>query len=179
MHPHDFGYGSSAICEYCEPNRVFLGHGLSFECGSILCQNAVKVFKSSNMSRVREFGDDDTVSILSKEDLGELLCDYCPLPDSAKGVHCYGGEPVMCEGSHCEEAYHNYLEEVEEQIKEDTRDRQIKSLGTDLCKYCLVEEHKRSSCKDLLSMFSHPNLVICNQAFERYLNKDREEEEIF
>ena len=25
--------------------------------------------------------------------LDERLCDFCPLPDELKGVHCYGGEP--------------------------------------------------------------------------------------
>lgn len=40
------------------------------------------------------------------------LCDcYCPLPDHLKGVHCYGGEPVMCEGSHCDEAIERWKEE--------------------------------------------------------------------
>lgn len=43
----------------------------------------------------------------------ERLCSYCPLPEELQGVHCYGGQPVMCEGSHCGEAYERYLEEVE------------------------------------------------------------------
>jgi hypothetical protein len=41
------------------------------------------------------------------------LCNYCPLPEESRGVHCYGGEPVMCEGSHCKEAGENYIEEME------------------------------------------------------------------
>lgn len=36
--------------------------------------------------------------------LEDNLCDYCPLPDEQKGAHCYGGQPVMCEGTHCDEA---------------------------------------------------------------------------
>lgn len=43
--------------------------------------------------------------------LDERLCDFCPLPDELKGVHCYGGEPVMCEGSHCKEAMEAWKEE--------------------------------------------------------------------
>jgi len=42
------------------------------------------------------------------------LCDFCPLPEEAKGVRCYGGEPVMCEGINCEEAYKTYLEDEDE-----------------------------------------------------------------
>lgn len=45
----------------------------------------------------------------------ECLCYYCPIPEESQGVHCYGGEPVMCEGSHCDEAYDYYLEEWEEE----------------------------------------------------------------
>ena len=49
------------------------------------------------------------------EDLGEDLCDYCPLPEGSHGIHCYGGEPEMCiDSGCCEVAYANYLEELEE-----------------------------------------------------------------
>ena len=41
-------------------------------------------------------------------ELGDELCDYCPLDDCTKGTHWYGS----CEGSHCEEAYENYLESM-------------------------------------------------------------------
>lgn len=44
----------------------------------------------------------------------EQLCDYCPIPDELKGVHCYGGEPVMCEGSRCDEALEAWKEEYVE-----------------------------------------------------------------
>lgn len=50
-----------------------------------------------------------------QEELDTELCDFCPLPDEAKGVHCYGGNPVMCEGSHCGEAYERYLEDFKEE----------------------------------------------------------------
>lgn len=51
-----------------------------------------------------------------KEIVGEeTLCDlYCPLPDYLKGVHCYGGEPVMCEGSHCDKDLEAWKEEFAE-----------------------------------------------------------------
>lgn len=49
------------------------------------------------------------------EDLDEHLCDYCPLPDGAKGAHLYPNGHYSCEGSHCEEAYEAYLEEFEEE----------------------------------------------------------------
>lgn len=44
--------------------------------------------------------------------LGTYLCDcYCPLPEQLRGVHCYGGEPVMCEGSRCDKAIEMWKEE--------------------------------------------------------------------
>lgn len=44
--------------------------------------------------------------------IGEDLCElYCPLPEEVRGVHCYGGEPVMCEGAHCAEAIEAWKEE--------------------------------------------------------------------
>lgn len=46
-----------------------------------------------------------------KEMLEERLCNFCPLQDELKGVHCYGGEMVMCEGSHCDEALEAWKEE--------------------------------------------------------------------
>lgn len=49
------------------------------------------------------------------DELDEELCSYCPLPEESQGVHCYGGLPVMCEGSHCKEAYQNYLDTYEEE----------------------------------------------------------------
>jgi len=50
----------------------------------------------------------------SMEELEEELCEHCPLPSELRGVHCYGGEPIMCEGSHCDEAYENYKEDYDE-----------------------------------------------------------------
>lgn len=40
----------------------------------------------------------------------EMLCNFCPLDDSQKGVHNYGNGPVMCEGAHCEEAHEAWVE---------------------------------------------------------------------
>lgn len=40
----------------------------------------------------------------------DVLCDFCPLSEGSRGVHCYGGQPVMCEGSLPRvEAYKGYL----------------------------------------------------------------------
>lgn len=52
-----------------------------------------------------------------QNELDEELCEYCPLPDSQKGAHCYGGAVVMCEGSHCDQAYEEYLSNFEEEIQ--------------------------------------------------------------
>lgn len=46
------------------------------------------------------------------EELGDVLCDYCPL--EKKGVYSTpGGLVAGCEGSHCAEAYEHYLEETD------------------------------------------------------------------
>lgn len=50
----------------------------------------------------------------SMEELDEELCNYCPLPEQSKGVHCYGNSISMCEGKCCNEAYKSCLEESEE-----------------------------------------------------------------
>ena len=47
------------------------------------------------------------------EDLGDELCEYCPL--EKKGVYSVpGGSVAGCEGSHCAIAYDIYLESIEE-----------------------------------------------------------------
>lgn len=44
------------------------------------------------------------------EELGDELCKWCPL--EKKGTYSTaGGLMVGCEGSHCKEAYDNYMEE--------------------------------------------------------------------
>lgn len=48
------------------------------------------------------------------EMLEDRLCDFCPLPDYLKGVHCYGGEPVMCNGSYCDKALKAWKEDYVE-----------------------------------------------------------------
>lgn len=54
------------------------------------------------------------MSILqSSEELGDKLCDYCPLDSNARGVKAPPN--VSCEGRHCEEAYERYLDEWEEE----------------------------------------------------------------
>jgi hypothetical protein len=50
----------------------------------------------------------------SQEELGEEICEYCPIEPSDRGVHCYGGSVSMCEGSKCDDAYENYIESQED-----------------------------------------------------------------
>lgn len=48
-----------------------------------------------------------------KEELEDDLCKFCPLEN--KGVYSVpGGFVAGCEGSKCEEAYENYLEQLED-----------------------------------------------------------------
>lgn len=51
----------------------------------------------------------------SQEELGEEICEYCPIEPSDRGVHCYGGSVSMCEGSKCDDAYANYIESQEDE----------------------------------------------------------------
>ncbi|QUH21450.1 hypothetical protein [Alkaliphilus sp. B6464] len=50
----------------------------------------------------------------SREELEEELCDYCPWTE-------FGTQKVntgpwnLCEGTRCDQAYENYLEEVEDE----------------------------------------------------------------
>lgn len=65
--------------------------------------------------RVKElmlgYGEERTVSILkTMEELGEELCNYCPLPEDRRGCR---SALVNCEGRFCEEAYNRYQEEYE------------------------------------------------------------------
>ena len=48
----------------------------------------------------------------SPEETG--LCDYCPLPEGAKGTHLYPTGHYSCEGSRCPQAYENYVKDQEE-----------------------------------------------------------------
>lgn len=47
------------------------------------------------------------------EELGERLCDFCPLEDWEKGSHLFPNGYNSCEGSRCENALEHYLEENE------------------------------------------------------------------
>lgn len=47
------------------------------------------------------------------EELGEKLCDFCPLEDWEKGSHLHPNGYSSCEGSRCEDALEYYLEEKE------------------------------------------------------------------
>ena len=48
------------------------------------------------------------------EELGEDLCEYCPLDEDKRGVRGGPNGPIfMCNSSGCEEAYENYKEELD------------------------------------------------------------------
>lgn len=51
---------------------------------------------------------------LTMEELGDGICDYCPLDEDRKGSHGTPNGYISCEGCACDEAYENYLEEVAE-----------------------------------------------------------------
>lgn len=51
------------------------------------------------------------------EELGEKLCDYCPLEDCYKGSHLYPSGHSSCEGSNCDNALEHYLEENEVELE--------------------------------------------------------------
>jgi len=80
-------------------------------------KEAARIFlKVTNVrvERLQDISESDCVKegcTKSYADMEDKLCDYCPLPDESKGTHCYGGNPVMCEGACCKEAYENYLED--------------------------------------------------------------------
>jgi len=80
-------------------------------------KEAARIFlKVTNVrvERLQDINGSDCVKegcAKSYADMEDKLCDYCPLPDGSKGSHCYGGNPVMCEGACCKEAYENYLED--------------------------------------------------------------------
>lgn len=53
------------------------------------------------------------MTVKTKTELEEILCEYCPL--EKKGVYGVdGGFMAGCEGSKCDVAYENYLEDWEE-----------------------------------------------------------------
>lgn len=64
--------------------------------------------KRVSVERVQEITVKDAamegIDCLIPDENSEELCNYCPLDDEHKGVHCYGGAPVMCEGRFCPDA---------------------------------------------------------------------------
>lgn len=86
-----------------------------------------EVLRSWSIRTCEQFIDHGTIFIaqrltngefyegMSDEEIMEMLeenmCNYCPLPDELKGAHCYGGQPVMCEGTHCGEAIARWKDE--------------------------------------------------------------------
>lgn len=49
------------------------------------------------------------------EELGDELCNYCPLLKEAKRTHTHGDQPTFCSDSgYCDKAYANYQDECTE-----------------------------------------------------------------
>lgn len=51
--------------------------------------------------------------MLSKEELAESLCEYCPLTDFGL-ARVNNGPWNLCEGYHCDVAYKNYVDNCED-----------------------------------------------------------------
>lgn len=81
------------------------------------CRKFVNITVSELTERMKQIHTDYKDSIpQTKEQLGEDLCNYCDWTDRGRlnnQVYCVGGMPHMCEGSYCDDAYENYLDDFE------------------------------------------------------------------
>ncbi len=105
QHDYFIVNGKTLCAGWCQSWTLRTAQGYIRE-GAIFVAQRLK-----NGEYYSEKSDDDIKDMLENN-----LCEaYCPLPDHLKGVHCYGGQPVMCEGSHCGEAIEAWKgEEVDE-----------------------------------------------------------------
>jgi hypothetical protein len=103
--------------------------------------------------------EDRRKQLLAEINGKEILCDYCPLPDESKGVHCYGGNPVMCEGKCCPEAMERYLEEMEDEDGEVEERNEI--LKQAIGEINIIAKQLREISKRIGSTVS----VMCNPEY--------------
>jgi hypothetical protein len=86
---------------------------------------------------------------LTKEELDDKLCDYCPL--EKKGAYNNnGGSVAGCEGSDCDEAYEVYLQK------------------------CEGKTFERDTANELLPHVSNAKRTVCAHKWERIGGMDRE-----
>ena len=67
----------------------------------------VERLHAMKLDDIEKEGIDD----VKPDEESDFLCNYCPLDEGTKGVHCYGGEPIMCEGAKCEDAMEAWVGE--------------------------------------------------------------------
>lgn len=117
--PMEKYFGESNKSEYCyKANSTKLSeecrkqYGIPWSPSIHMPKEAARIFLRVTDIRVERL-QDITISQMTSEGIDntmpstdcEELCNYCPIPNESKGVHCYGGNPVMCEGRCCSEAF--------------------------------------------------------------------------
>jgi len=100
-------------------NRLKTERGYYKRPSMFMPRDAARIFLKVTNVRVERLQDITGEQCITEgvaklqDQLEDDLCNYCPLPDEAKGVYSTpGGNSAGCEGSHCKDAYENYLSET-------------------------------------------------------------------